>query len=329
MNNFWDPLCPRCGRSVCYTDFPGHVLGCGGRGVMVQRLGAGLVEPGRQKKRGTSVAARGRSGIPSLMDMDLGERGGARPRTANLRPAGMSPPAPEEDNLDFLREGHRAQEPVKREPRGVQGKGEAGKPAATRSPPCPPGVGRARDLQIMAARRPGRETVFGARDVRLKELGAKIESMRVTLGRSGTKDAPFAPPAPTEVPKPPAEAPGTPRANHAVRRTRPAGTAPGHYCLYCLGGPFGRRSKTTHIILHHPETLGHRVQSGKTPGEAGEDSGRGASTPVPAPSSTVVRVTIPDTAPTTSTATRSPDRKVVVYHQQEDQHPPGPAPEEE
>ena len=194
MNNFWDPLCPRCGRSVCYTDFPGHVLGCGGRGVMVQRLGAGLVEPGRQKKRGTSVAAQGRSGIPSLMEVDLGERGGACPRTANLRLAGMSPPAPEEDNLDFLCEGHRAQEPVKREPRGVQGKGEAGKPAATRSPPCPPGVGRARDLQIMAARRPGRETVFGARDVRLKEPGAKIESMRVTLGRSGTKDAPFAPP---------------------------------------------------------------------------------------------------------------------------------------
>ena len=51
MNNFWDPLCPRCGRSVSYTDFPGHVLGCGGLGVMVQRLGAGLVGPGRQNRQ--------------------------------------------------------------------------------------------------------------------------------------------------------------------------------------------------------------------------------------------------------------------------------------
>ena len=131
------------------------------------------------------------------------------------------------------------------------------------------------------------------------------------------------PPAPTEVPKPPAEAPETSRVNHAVR-TRPAGTVTGHYCPYFLGGPFGCRSKTNHIILHHPETLGHRVQGGKIPGGAG----RGASNPVPAPSSTTVQVTIPDTAPGTSTVTRSPDRRVVVYHQ-EDQHNPGPAPEEE
>ena len=143
------------------------------------------------------------------MELDLGERGGARPRTTNLRPAGMSPPAPEEDNLDFLHERQGSQEPVKRKPQGVQGKGEAGKPAATRSPPCPPGVGRAHDLKIMAARRPGREAVFGARDVRLKEPGAKIESIRVTLGRSGSRESPSVPPAPTEVPKPPPEAPGT------------------------------------------------------------------------------------------------------------------------
>ena len=149
---------------------------------MVQHLGAGLVEPWRQKRRGPSMAARGRARIQSLMELDLGERGGARPRTANLCPAGMSPPAPEEDNLDFLHERQGSQEPVKRKPQGVQGRGEAGKPAATRSPPCPPGVGRACDLKIMAARRPGREAVFGARDVRLKEPGAKIESMRVTLG---------------------------------------------------------------------------------------------------------------------------------------------------
>ena len=237
---------------------------------------------------------------------------------------GMSPTTPE-DNLDFL---HERQEPVKREPQGVQGEGEAGKPAATRSPPCPPGVGRARDLKIMAARRLGREAVFGARDVRLKEPGAKIESMRVTLGRSGTKESPSVPPPPTEVSKPPAEAPGASRVTHAIRRTRPAGTVPGHYCSYCLAGPFSRRSKTTHIILHHPETLGHTVQGGKTPGGAGEDTGRGTSTPVPAPSSNTVRVTIPDTAPSTSTATGSPDRRVVVYHQV-DQHLPGPAQEEE
>ena len=119
---------------------------------------------------------------------------------------------------------------------GVQGKGEAGKPAATRSPPCPPGVGRARDLKIMAARRPGREAVFGARDGRLKEPGAKIESMRATLGRSGTKESLSVPPAPTQVPKPPPEAPGTSRVNHAIRRTRPAGTVPGHYKNFFLSG---------------------------------------------------------------------------------------------
>ena len=28
MNNLWDPLCPRCGRSVSYTNFPGHILEC-------------------------------------------------------------------------------------------------------------------------------------------------------------------------------------------------------------------------------------------------------------------------------------------------------------
>ena len=78
MNNFWDPLYPRCGKSVSYTHFPGHVLGCGGRGVMVQRLGAGLVEPERQRRREPFVAARGRARIQSLMELDLGEQGGAR-----------------------------------------------------------------------------------------------------------------------------------------------------------------------------------------------------------------------------------------------------------
>ena len=208
MNNFWDSLCLWCGRSVSYTDFPGHVLGCGGRGVMVQRLGGGQVEPWRQKRRGPSVAARGRAGIPSLMELDLGEWGGARPQTTNLHPAGMSPPTPEEDNLDFPHERQGGQEPVKRETQGVQGEGEAGKPAATWSPSCPPEVGGARDHKVMAAMRPGREAVFGARDIRLKEPGAKIESMQVTLGRSGTKESPLVPSAPTEVPKPTAEALG-------------------------------------------------------------------------------------------------------------------------
>ena len=55
--------------------------------------------------------------IQSLMELDLGEQSGARPRTANLRPAGMSPPAPE-DNLDFLHERQGSQEPVKWNPGG-------------------------------------------------------------------------------------------------------------------------------------------------------------------------------------------------------------------
>ena len=68
------------------------------------------------------MAVRGRAGIPSLMEVDLGERGGARPRIWGQRA--------------------RSQDRV----------------------------------------------------------------MQVTLGRSGTKESLSVPPAPTEVPKPPAEA---------------------------------------------------------------------------------------------------------------------------
>ena len=78
------------------------------KGVRVECGGGVQVEPGQQKKRrGPSVAAHGRAGIPTLMNLDLDEWGGAHPRTTNLHPADMSPPTPE-DNIDFLHErwGH-------------------------------------------------------------------------------------------------------------------------------------------------------------------------------------------------------------------------------
>ena len=51
----------------------------------MEHLGASQVALGQQKKRrGLSVAVRGRAGIPSLMELDLGERDGTHLQTTNL-----------------------------------------------------------------------------------------------------------------------------------------------------------------------------------------------------------------------------------------------------